>query len=143
MDRILARFELSNAVKSKTAAVKIIGRCLNFVTKRFLREVEEFLYGVKGESGEVEKRVRMIDRTDIVGLIVRPRDEAWGEDEVDPSTLLLVDAFQTINQHYEYTKRELVTDIVDGLSEDEEKDAELVEEQYNTGVESGHIVGPD
>ena len=56
---------------------------------------------------------------------------------------LSVDAFQTINQHYEYTKMELVTDIVDGLSEDEENDAELVEEQYNAGVESGHIVGPD
>ena len=80
---------------------------------------------------------------DIMGLILRPRDEAFSEDEVNPNTLLLVDKFNTIDPHYTYTKKELVTGDEVSFQGDDENGVELIEEQYNAGVESGRIVGPD
>ena len=90
------------------------------------------MHGVKGES-EIEKWKHKCDAMDILGVIVRPRAEAWGEDvDVNPTTLLLVDAFRNMDEHYKYTKRE--TDF-----EDEGTDAVTVggvlEEQYNASVD--------
>ena len=97
----------------------MIGRCINFAVRRFLKEVGEYVHGVKGES-EVEKWKHKCEAMDILGIIVRPREEAWGEDvEVNPSTLLLVDNFRRMDDHYKYTKREI--DI-----EDEELDIATV-----------------
>ena len=70
---------------------------------------------------------------DILGVTVRPRAEAWGEDvDVNPTTLLLVDAFRKMDEHYKYTKREI--DF-----EDEGTDAamagDVLDEQYNASVD--------
>ena len=133
MQRVVQNHEFSRAVKSKTAGVKVIGRCINFAVKRFLNEVGEYCYGVKGDEFEVDKRDRTFDAMDILGIIIRPRAEAWGEQvAVSPTTLLLVDEFRHMDEHYQYTKREI--DI-----EDEEPDAEtlgdVLEQQYNASVD--------
>ena len=102
-----------------------------FCSKKFLNKVGEYCYGVKGD--EVDKRERTFDAMDIYGIIIRPRAEAWGEQvAVSPTTLLLVDEFRQMDEHYQYTKREI--DI-----EDEEPDAEtlgdVLEQQYNASVD--------
>ena len=66
-----------------------------------------------------------------MGLVFRPRTEAWEKEEaVDPNTLLLVGSFRTIDPHYQYTKKEfnVTTD------EEEEQDGtygEFLEEEEN------------
>ena len=89
------------------------------------------MHGVKGES-KIEKWAHKCEAMNILGIIVRPREEAWGEDvEVNPSTLLLVDNFRQMDDHYKYTKREI--DI-----EDQELDittvGDVLEEKYNASV---------
>ena len=143
MGKFMSRFELSKLVGSKTAAMKVIGRCLNFLTKTFVLKVDEFLHQFKGKDGEKPKRERVIDKLDIAGLVLRQRDEAFTDDEVNPTTLLLVDEFNALDPHYTYTKKELVTGDDNSVSGDDKNGVELIEEQYNEGVESGRIVGPD
>ena len=81
--------------------------------------------------------MRELDRMDVLGLVIVPRAEAWGEEEVSATTLLLVDCFRNIDPHYQYTKKEL--NVHD--EEDETEDVvDLVEEQYNAGVDNGEII---
>ena len=143
MGELMSRFELRKLVGSKTATMKVIGRCLNFLTKTFVLKVDELLHGVKGKDGDKPKHERVIDKLDIAGLVLRQRDEAFTDDEVNPTTLLLVDEFNALDPHYTYTKKELVTGDDNSVSGDNENGVELIEEQYNEGVESGRIVGPD
>ena len=134
MQKVVEDHEFSRAVKSKTGGLKVISRCINFAVKTFLNEVGEYCHGVKGdEDGEVDKRERTFDAMDILGIIVRPRAEAWGEHAaVSPTTLLLVDEFKHMDEHYQYTKREIEI-------EDDELDVETVgdilEQQYNASVD--------
>ena len=44
---------------------------------------------------------------DILGVLIEPLAEAWGEEEVSATTLLLVNCFRKIDPHYQYTKNEL------------------------------------
>ena len=81
--------------------------------------------------------MRELDRMDVLGLVIVPRAEAWGEEEVSATTLLLVDCFRNIDPHYQYTKTEL--NVHD--EEDETEDVvDLVEKQYNAGVDNGKII---
>ena len=54
----------------------------------------------QGDKNEIPKRLRTLDKCDIMGLVFRPRTEAWEKEEaVDPNTLLLVGSFRTIDPH--------------------------------------------
>ena len=133
MQKVVEDHQLSRAVKSKAGGVKVISRCINFSVKKFLNEVGEYCHGVNGDDGEVDKRERTFDAMDILGIIVWPRAEAWGEHAaVSPTTLLLVDEFKHMDEHYQYTKREIEI-------EDNELDVETVgdilEQQYNASVD--------
>lgn len=126
-------------VTSKTTALKVVRRYQNFATKKFTKEVLEFLYGVKDNKKEVPRRNRVMGRMDIWGIIVRgARDKAWGrEEEVSAATLLVVDAFHTVNQHCYYTKRVPSTD------DDKADKGDIVDihkEAYSATVEARIIV---
>ena len=59
-------------------------------------------------------------------------------EEISATTLLLVDCFRDIDPHYEYTKKELNVCYEDDEGEDR---VDLVEEQYNTAIENGEVIG--
>ena len=45
---------------------------------------------------------------DILGVLIEPLAEAWGEEEVSATTLLLVNCFRKIDPHYNTSiKKEL------------------------------------
>ena len=67
-----------------------------------------------------------------------PWAEAWSVEEISATTLLLVDCFRDIDPHYEYTKKELNVCYEDDEGEDR---VDLVEEQYNTAIENGEVIG--
>ena len=72
----------------KTAAKIIVSQCIQFCVHSFAKKVFEFLHGVAGEKNKVPKRLRTLDKYDILGLVFRPRLEAWcNEEVVDPTTL--------------------------------------------------------
>ena len=76
---------------------------------------------------------------DILGVLIEPLAEAWGEEEVSATTLLLVNCFCKIGLDYQYTilKKELNVHF----EEDEMEDGvDIFEEKYNAGVESGTII---
>ena len=53
---------------------------------------------------------------------------------------MLVDCFRDIDPHYEYTKKEL--NVCYDYEDDEGEDrVDLVEEQYNTAIENGEVIG--
>ena len=106
MNNIIAKYQPRNVVTSKTAAKNIVSQCIQFCVHSFTKKVFEFLHGVAGEKNEVPKRLRTLDKYDILGLVFRPRLEAWcNEEVVDPTTLLLTTSFKTIDPHYQYTKK--------------------------------------
>ena len=73
----------------------------------FAKNVFEFLYGVAGEKNVVAKRMRRINKFDLIGLWFCPRREAWSEeDTVAPNILLLAESFKTIDQHYVSARKE-------------------------------------
>ena len=53
---------------------------------------------------------------------------------------MLVDCFRDIDPHYEYTKKELNVCYEDDEGEDR-VDLVGVEEQYNTAIENGEVIG--
>ena len=106
MNNIIAKYQLRNVVTSKTAAKNIVSQCIQFCVP-LAKNVFEFLHGVASEKNEVPKRLRTLDKYDILGLVFRPRPEAWcNEEVVDPNTLLLATSFKTIDPHYQYTKND-------------------------------------
>ena len=68
-----------------------------------------------------------------------PRVEAWDVEEISATTFLLVDCFRDIDPHHEYTKKELNVCYED--DEGGEDRVDLVEEQYNTAIENGEVIG--
>ena len=107
MKSVVNKYKPENFVTSKTKGKEIVSRCIQFCIQSFTKNVFEFLYGVSGDKKEVPKRLRTLDKYDIMGLVLRPRAEAWVEEEtVDPHTLLLVGSFRTIDPHYQYAKKE-------------------------------------
>ena len=44
--------------------------------------------------------------------------------------------------HVNDTKKDLLTNVDDEVSEDKGNGVELIEEQHNAGVENGHIIAP-
>jgi hypothetical protein len=108
-----------SVVTSKTAATKIVSRCIHFGVHLFTKNVFQFLYGEPGDKKEIPKRERTLTKFDVIALVFRPRVEAWSNEEtVDPNTLLLVSSFKTIDKHYQYTKK----DLEDGAEEEDEGD---------------------
>ena len=69
-----------------------------------------------------------------------PRAEAWGVEEISATMHLLVNCFRDIDPHYEYTKKELNVCYEDDEGEDR-VDLVGVEEQYNTAIENGEVIG--
>ena len=104
---------------------------LELCYKDFVYVVDEFVYGAKGKSHKTTKRKKMIYKLDIVGIIIKPWDEGWGQEkEVDPITLLLVSDFQVLHTHYKHTKSNLLSNKDNDISEGE---------GYNVGVKASTL----
>ena len=126
---VMDKYKPVSVVTSKTAATKIVSRCIHFGVHVFTKNVFQFLYGEPGDKKEIPKRQRTLTKFDVIALVFRPRTEAWSNEEaVDPNTLLLVSSFKKIDKHYQYTKK----DLEDGDEEEDEGDT------YGAALEEEH-----